>query len=221
MNALVSNYMNSPSMWMGNIGFSKTPNYQTVQKIRSFGFMPHGWHYGSGAPASTEVIRIALAYLHYLIGFGFTETDAFFGADGQIMVTAYYRKHRVEVTVELDRLFTVAHQFDGEDKFYEPDMPGHQASLEIASIVASIEPQECGTFGSSILETMTAGQANLRTLLSPHLAVGVVHQFLTNNVVSPPAARSADTLPDFTPELAENRQFSGYLMNQRSIPVVA
>jgi hypothetical protein len=144
------------------------PVSRTEQKIRSYAKLPPGWHYGSGGPAQPRIVQIALEYLWFFLSFGYSEADAFPGVDGAIMVSAYRGKHCVEVTVEVDRSFAVAHQCDGETRFYEPGLSGSQACTELSNIVRGIEQEECGTSDSSIYDTITTRTpASLRTWRSP------------------------------------------------------
>ncbi len=200
-------------------GVSTTPNHLTAEKIQSFASFPKGWHYGGGGPASPEMVRIALGYLYQLMVSGFGETDAFFGPDGQIMVTAYLGKHCVEVTVDLDRSFTVTHQIGGEDRSYEPELSGPRASLEVARVVSVIEREECGTFGWSTQETLIIGQVSSRIspLRSP--AMVAARPFFMNNAASIQAVRCAPILPDSTLELEESLRFSGCSQAPASIRV--
>jgi hypothetical protein len=217
MNITFSNRVNVRTTYAVTVGVSETPNRRTAEKIRSFTSFPDGWHYGSGGPASAKMTQIALDYLYQYIASGFRETDAFFGPDGQIMVTAYHGKHCVEVTVDVDRLFTVSHQFDGEDRFYEPEISSLRASVEVARIVSNIEQEECGTFAWSTPRTTIIGQEDLKISPLRFRAAGAAPPYFMNNVASPPAALYANTLPGSTPESVGNLRSSGYSTIPKSI----
>jgi hypothetical protein len=131
----------------------------TAKKIREFCALPDGWYYGMGTGPSYRTIQIALAYLSAFMVYGFTETDAFPGADGEIMVTAYSENHCIEITVDVDTTFTVSHQDGKENRFYEPGLSGIQACAELARIVGVIRQEECATSGSFISNTTTIQSA--------------------------------------------------------------
>lgn len=71
----------------------------TADKIRSFGNLPAGWHYGSGVPAPAIVVDLALKVEDMLRASGYPETDAFPGCDGEIAVTGYLDGCSVNVEV--------------------------------------------------------------------------------------------------------------------------
>lgn len=132
-----------------------TSSAVTAKKIREFSALPRGWYYGMGTGPSHRTIQIALAYLSALMGYGFSETDAFPGGDGEIMVTAYSNNHCIEVTVDVDTTFTVSHQDGKENRFYEPGLSGIQACAELVRIVGIIRQEECATSESFISSTTT------------------------------------------------------------------
>jgi hypothetical protein len=197
-------------IWTSSAGSKATPNQRTANKIRSFGALPDGWHYGSGAASPPWIVRKALNYLFRFMMMGFDETDAFVSDGGQIMVTAYKGDHCIEVTIEVDRTLTVAHQINGSDVFYSPEMPEFEANTELWRLVGGIEKEKCDTFGSSISEITTAGRVSLGASLSTFPAAGTALQFSTNYVESLVAAVSAPMRIGFTKELEESLRSSGH-----------
>lgn len=87
----------------------------TAKKIRSFGSLPIGWHYGQGGPLSVDVINKALAIDGYYRQLGFTTTDAFPGADGELMITAYRGPNCIETIISFDLHYSVTHERDDEE----------------------------------------------------------------------------------------------------------
>jgi hypothetical protein len=87
----------------------------TEEKIRSFSTLPAGWHYGGGRAASPEMIATAIQWHRHLIGLGFTVTDAFPGAKGEIMVTAYEGAHYVELLLDTISTVSLIHERDGKE----------------------------------------------------------------------------------------------------------
>lgn len=71
----------------------------TARKIRDFGDLPVGWHYGEGIPAPPLAIELALKVEQMLRDSGYSETDAVPGCGGEIQVTGY--EGGCSVTIEI------------------------------------------------------------------------------------------------------------------------
>lgn len=82
------------------------------RKITSFRSLPVGWHYSQGGPLSDNVINKALQIDSYYRQLGFTATDAFPGADGELMITAYRGPHCIETVISSDARYSVTHERD-------------------------------------------------------------------------------------------------------------
>jgi hypothetical protein len=174
-----------------------TSSAATAKKIREFSALPRGWYYGMGTGPSPRTIHIALAYLSALMVYGFSETDAFPGGDGEIMITAYSNSHCIEVTVDVDTTFTVSHQDGKESRFYEPGLSGIQACAELARIVEIIRQEECATSESFISSTTTMqSAASSRTWLWDQSMVEF--PYFWSNVGYAQAEIPAPTYSDFT-----------------------
>ena len=89
----------------------------TQEKIRSFSELPTGWHYGHGVAVSQGTVAISLLFESFIKLIGFPETDAFPGITGEVMVAGYSRTNHVQVTVEPDGTFRLAHEVDGLEVF--------------------------------------------------------------------------------------------------------
>lgn len=84
----------------------------TSQKIASFVSLPVGWHYGQGGPLSDIAINKALQIDSYYRRLGFTATNAFPGADGELMITAYRGQHCIETVISRDLRYSVMYERD-------------------------------------------------------------------------------------------------------------
>lgn len=78
------------------------PSHPTVTKMESFQYLPVGWHYGEGRPCAPEVLRQALLLHNTIIALGFSETDAFPGIDGGILLTVYEGVEYFAFRLEID-----------------------------------------------------------------------------------------------------------------------
>ena len=75
----------------------------TVEKIRGFGKLKKGWHFGQeGIEFDTELLADAIELAEMLHGIGIDQTDAFPVPDGSVAVTGYKGDHYLEFTVEAD-----------------------------------------------------------------------------------------------------------------------
>ena len=213
MDIIASNHVGSQTIWTSFIQDIYTSGHRTFDKIRSFGSLPSGWNYGSGGPARPWVVSRALDCLSQMILLGMSETDAFPGPDGQIMVTSYQGKHSFELTVEVDGTFTVAHQVDGHDVSFQPELTSIQANLELVRIVGELEREKCATFGWSTLRSrLTLVQASLGSSHLAFQAEAAALQSLMNDAGLPTAAAFVHTQIGFTGVSAGNQRYSGSSM---------
>lgn len=70
----------------------------TEEKIKSFAGLKKGWHYGEGISISDELLDECLKFHRALNEFGFKETDAFPGLNGEIRITIYDSNCYIEFT---------------------------------------------------------------------------------------------------------------------------
>lgn len=128
----------------------------TAKKIRSFGSLPIGWHYGQGGPLSADVINKALAIYDYYRQLGITTTDAFPGADGELMITAYRGSNCIETTISTDLRYSVAHERDNAEISATQGVSEIIAKRTIKQIGAEIW-RSLGLLGLSTESTTTKG----------------------------------------------------------------
>lgn len=98
-----------------NVGVVAPLFNRTTSKIRSFGSLPNGWHFGVGRAPTNEMVSKALAWHDELLRLGFVVTDAFPGTNGEIMVTGYEGLHYVEILLETDATISLVHERDGAE----------------------------------------------------------------------------------------------------------
>lgn len=157
---------------------------RTQRKISEFADLEQGWHYGRGGAISAPVIRRALALYDTLLLEGLTRTDAFAGADGEILVTAYRGDHYLGITIEPDELYSLVHEVEGreEDEFLE-GLDHVTLKKRLGEIAASI----WNTFASSTHGTTTQPKAVSTTShSSDQWTVGCLYS--SSNALRPQAA---------------------------------
>lgn len=184
----------------------------TAAKIENFENMEDGWYFGMGHPPSRKVVEAALSYLRTVLSYGFSETDAFPGADGEIMVTAYFGDHCIEITVDSDMTLTVAYQAGKKTEFHEPGLSGIEACSELARLVDIIRQRECASLESYISNTTTI-QGAVYLPISPLGLSAMEYPSFPNPAGWPPAVPYAPTSRNITVRLPEHLQLSGYLNN--------
>jgi hypothetical protein len=111
---------------------------RTLDKIKSFTKLRRGWHYGRGGPISREILDIAADLHGHLMMIGLTRTDAFAGADGEVLLTAYHNDHYVGVTIESKDKIAVRHEGGDRDVSFVEELNVRKAKNELLRIVRGI-----------------------------------------------------------------------------------
>ena len=193
-------------------------NFRTATKILSFRELKRGWHYGEGHPVS-RVISDALEFLLLFETNKISDTDAFASVGGEIQVVGCVEAHTIELTVEKDRTFTVAHDLNEQEVSYEHSLSRWDAMARIGLIIEKVQQYQCATSGSSIQVT----SFTLATALQVQhleLPVGVARPFSARNAQLRSAARSVSTPIDTMRVSAVTLQSYGSSTTQ-SFPRVA
>ncbi|MCC0000118.1 MAG: hypothetical protein H6870_14295 [Methylobacteriaceae bacterium] len=135
---------------------------KTFGKILSFAKLKHGWHYGVGGPLKSSVISAALGAHWRLLLNGFDDTNAFPGANGELMVTAYHASQYLEIVVEHDCTLHVCYEIDGSEVMSKSGMTYDEAIELLDGIAPSTgTDDQCVILGSYIQSTLTRTQAKI------------------------------------------------------------
>jgi hypothetical protein len=142
---------------------------RTIRKINDFRFMPVGWHYGKGGPISEKTIGLALHAYESLLLVGLSRTDAFPGADGEVLVTAYHKKTTgfnsyIAVMIETNGFMSVRYEINQTDVSYIESDDIRVIKTAIYDIARTI----WNILGSSIQKTLISTSDGLATW---HLSV--------------------------------------------------
>ena len=184
----------------------------TARKIESFRSLPAGWHYGQGGPLNMVVIEKALEMDGYYRKLGFTSTDAFPGADGELMITAYRGPHCIETTISTDLRYSVTYECDGAEMSATPnDINEVSAKRKVLQIGAEIW---LGLLGLSTEGSTTKRVRGSQASRSRTLKVG---GFLSSVEIAwmPQGSQFANTSGHITPsESLASHQFTGSSGNQ-------
>lgn len=104
---------------------------ETRGKLIGFAFLPNGWHFNEGVPAKEQTLRTALILLGDLEKAGFTRTDAYPGADGSVMVSAYESSDSYDFSIRPSGAITVTHDRGDEELFYQEKMTEEEVREKI------------------------------------------------------------------------------------------
>lgn len=192
----------------------------TAKKIRSFGALPIGWHYGQGRPLSVDVINKALAIDGYYRQLGFTTTDAFPGADGELMITAYRGPNCIETIISTDLHYSVTHERDNTEISAAQGVSEIISKRTIKQIGAEIW-RSLGLLGLSTESTTTKRGRGLQGSRSRTQKVAGFLSF-SESVWMPQRNPFANTSGTITlNESLANPQFTGSSRNQYFLPEAA
>lgn len=101
------------------------------RKIQSFKELERGWSYGEGISIEQATLDNAIALNREAIRFGFLETDAFPGLNGEVMFTIYSDDHYLEFTLEAGGRVTFYHEKDNEEVSYQEELSFQDAKEKI------------------------------------------------------------------------------------------
>jgi len=121
---------------------------EATRKIVGFQSLADGWHYGGGLAPSQGLVGRAIGMSNLLDSMGFTDTDAFPGADGEIMLAAYRERHCVEITLETDRTFRFSHQEGDVELVYKERLSIISLLQLLNSALRKVTVSTCLTFDS-------------------------------------------------------------------------
>ena len=103
----------------------------TPAKIISFSDLPVGWHYGEGGPPTSSTIDLAQDLYWSLEALGYTQTDAFPGIHGEVMVTGYWGTRYAELIAEKDDTISIHLERDGDEIYSEEHRPFEEAAAAL------------------------------------------------------------------------------------------
>lgn len=133
-----------------------------ARKIRSFQDLSEGWHYGGGRALGSDIVDTAIKIDEHLRLLGFSNTNAFPGAEGEIMIVGYRGVHDLEVTVHRPDSIDVVHLDSNVEKTFKATQ-----NLQSAKIALSIMGKTIwGSFDLSMDNTMTLSGNDFAALAS-------------------------------------------------------
>jgi hypothetical protein len=187
---------------------------ETYQKIDSFRLLPKGWHYGEGGPAEESAASAAEAILWAFALEGVSDTSAFPGANGEVMVTAYVDSHYLEAIAETDGSVSLTYELDDFELFSKERMRLVDAIAKVRGILGGV--WSTSAFYMSNILTITPNKIVSKVWLS-ETQLGAEHLLCNVPVLTRQTPQYAITLDAITlPTLQENHPFFGYLTKNSS-----
>lgn len=98
-----------------HILFSPTKETITERKIKQFANYHDGWSFGRGLKFTNKVIEKSIEVFKMFHSYGFIETNAFPGENGEIMITAYKNNYCCEVVAYQDGSYDFIIEKDDEE----------------------------------------------------------------------------------------------------------
>ncbi len=112
----------------------KMAHSQTIKKIHSFRELSEGWSYGEGIKLNENIIKKAVKLAEAAHRSGLSETDAFPGLNGEIMMTVYHKSDYWEFTIEPDERVTFVYERDDALLAYEEGLDFFEGLKKIYEI---------------------------------------------------------------------------------------
>ena len=187
---------------------------ETARKIDSFRHLPEGWHYGEGGPAQESAAAAAESILWVFALAEVSDTGAFPGAHGEVMVTAYVDSHYLEAIAETDGSISLTYELDDVELFSKGHMRLRDAIEKVREILG-------GAWSTSAFYTLstliiTPSKIASRAWLS-ETRLGAEHLLCNAPVSMQQTAQYATILGVITPPiLPESLPFFGYLKKASS-----
>jgi hypothetical protein len=139
--------------------FAVSPTQDSaLAKIADFAKLKTGWHYGEGLVISEQVRRYAVALLIAAEGVGFTKTDAFPGANGEIALAIYKDDTYIEFTIEKELSITFYSEVDDNEEELLEGLTLDEAKQKIIEF----GKRQWNLSGSSTEEPMTQPRKDLQ-----------------------------------------------------------
>lgn len=115
--------------------YTLNPYSSSIDKLMSFASLPRGWYFGRGDAIPAAVVKDASAILRDGHAYGFTASDVFPGAEGEVLVTFYENpNHYVQVSIDSPVSFEVVYEVEAEEKLSHECV----SVLEVAQLLSEI-----------------------------------------------------------------------------------
>lgn len=183
----------------------------TEKKINSFSKFTNGWSYGRGIQFSEDVIASASRVLKLLHNYGFIETDAFPGEDGEIMITAYKNEFCCEIITYQNGKYDFIVEKNNDEIIISETIYFSKLNKLIEGFRGLTT---CNSSESSIQNILTKKEKDSRVWLSEIQAETVEFPLLTKFVSDKQSTVFTSIFSNITQKLPEIRLSSGHFLRK-------
>jgi hypothetical protein len=128
----------------------------TEAKLASFSALPNGWHYGGGQAIRMDVISRAQRMLGIFAEFNIRKTDAFPGASGEVMLTAYTDHDYYELVFAPSGEISLLREVNRVEDFSQAGLDENTAAWQLRELLGD----KCITSGCYIRSILTLREMN-------------------------------------------------------------
>lgn len=147
-------------------------------KIDSFSKLEFGWSYGEGDEIDLDIVCTAKNLHNTALYYGFTETDAFAGLNGEIRITLYKDDYYLEFTINQNQTIDYIKELKG-DIIESKESISISKSYEIISIFGR---EFCKDLSESLISNTMINDLNDSKVLP--LRTVTEYPFSIENVLS-------------------------------------
>lgn len=125
------------------------PANSTERLIRSFGKLSKGWHYGEGLPPSSKAIDTAICLNKDLIRKGLTNTEAFPGLNGNLIINLQFNEYYFEFDIYNNHSINLYCEIDDRKFSEEKNRDYNGITKTISNTIAKWTSSESCTSGTT------------------------------------------------------------------------
>lgn len=178
-------------------------------RIRSFGGLEAGWHYGAGVPVTQKAVSIGLQLSNLLSGYEIRAIEAFPDTEGGLIVSVHYGRDLIDISSDANGNLDILREVDGE----EIESLEQVNLYSVYQYVQGLKWRRKNFSASFIPSISVSSKENLRTQLSKTPRMEQVFQSLNVAVPLLSTAANALTLKNITPEASqETLLYTGQLI---------
>lgn len=186
----------------------------TIVKIKSFEKLQPGWSFGEGSQFEKDILTKGIKLIKIAGSFGFKETDAFPGLNGEVMVTLYLEENYWEFTIQPDRNVTFVQEKNDETIIYEEGLSFKTAISKLKEI-GILVLKEKWNLSELLMQDITIQESEDLQVWSSKIQLVGGYRFSARNVPEIKETVYANISENFIQPSAANHRFSGNLKKAR------
>lgn len=185
------------------------PN-ETERKIKAFSSIDIGWHFGEGVPPAKSTIEYALRLNLVLFLAGFSETDAFLGASGEIQVNGYEGHNYVELVINSDDSIEFIYEREDQQQIYQDELSISEAEDKILFRGRKWLISELFTKITTMpgKEDLQASPLARHLAMAAYLSLGLTAFTKVEEPIAHTFMNSTQSLPELRPSLSNSTRMT-------------